>query len=217
MRISLELRESLVAYVACIDLREQRRKHKFTWLYHTGDRVEMASRLAEKIAEQMYTEGQTSLRKASTSITRNYRRLEDYAKAIGIVEYRKEWRGYGKLVEYTIYFRYRSKKKPEWDRHIEVRIYVPYPLHVMNYNGFWDTAIAMSHDSIADTYSPELADAGEYEKQGVRLMTGCDTVWCNDVCKVDLLTNIYIEMKDYRGYFYEVSVPGGWLRWREYA
>lgn len=202
------LETSIIQYVDCIDLHNT--VYRATWRRHTNRRVELASMLAECV-----TCSNKALRRCSRSITRNYRRLEDYAKATGIVErIGTEWVGYGKLVEYTVYFTYKprsdDKKKQRNARRVEVRVYIPVPLHFLSYNLLWYVAEAIAVD-LMEVYYPELLYFADRFKEGYRLVmsdmispyeNGINGEWCNGVARVRLDTNIWAESVAYKIYPY---------------
>jgi len=202
------LEESLTQYVECMDLHSC--IYRATWKRHSDTRVELASRLAECIACS-----NASLRRCSRRITRNYRRLEDYAKCTGIVErYGRKWIGYGKLVEYTIYFTYKprsnERKKLRNSRRIEVRVYIPVPLNFISYHILWDIALSVATD-LMEVYYPDMLYFVDTHKEGYRLVTsymlspyekGMNGEWCNGVVRVDLSTNIWAESIAFKLYPY---------------
>ena len=191
----------LTDYVSCVNLKEASRKFRATWRRHTNDRVFLASRLAECYARNI------TLRKCSRGLTRNYRRLEDYAKAVELVS-TTERTGYGKLIEITIYVKYSSRKKKSWDREFEIRIYTCVPLYVScaTVTQFWEM---LMYGSEAD-FIMSLVDAG-----GSTVVGGCRELlcpenekWCNMVCRCDLQCETEIIVYDMlRGYEWEYSGP----------
>lgn len=189
---------TLVDYVECIDLYRQAEKYRATWRRHTRDRVFLASRLAECYAREK------RLRYCSKTITRNYRRLEDYSKAIEIIDAKT---GYGKLIEITIYIKYESRKKRSWDREFEIRIYICVPLHITCkvVAEYYELFISGSEADWILT----LIDTGAGVVQGgCREMICEKNQWCNKVCRCDLKSPTEIEIYDMiRGYTWEYTGP----------
>lgn len=210
----LEMR--LTQYVDCIDLSVLSRIYRFSWRRHTDRRVELASRLAECIACKYHR-----LRRCTRSITRNYRRLEDYAKAIGIIQRQNgKWVGYGKLIEYTVYFTYHPSKdkKKKNARRVEVRVYIPIPLHFFEYAKLWDIAEEIAYYHMESNY-PYLVDFADEIKDGVRPCTDYDISeegiaghWCNGIIKVRLDKKIWSESIAFKLYP-EERIYGNMLRY----
>jgi len=187
-------------YIECIELYGC--KYRSTWKRHTVNRAEMASRLAECYACTR------RLRRCSKSLYSAYRRLEDYAKCVGLVDTRNR-KGYGRLCEYTFYYKYDSKK-PSWSRHVEVRVVVPVPLHI-DCNSIEGIAENYAYNTIEALYM-DVPFELEWKKGGRDVPGEYDGIWCNTAARVALDEDVEIEVHDYRGYDYNAIIRGGWCR-----
>ena len=194
------------------------------WVEHTDERIDLASKLSLCVH---YT---GRLRYCSSSLYTAYRRLEDYAKSIHVVETEDAvWRGHGKLLEITLYLKYLSERK-SWERHYELRIYIAVPLTLFNYSRIFDEDLLVSvSDKLMSALGISAAFvwiwAGyELEEEGAKLKIGFREVreleevpedyipfvgrrrWCNDVYRATYDTAYFI-LVDYRGYVYDPTHP----------
>jgi len=118
-------------YVSCINLRKIPESITL-WKIHKDEYVDWASKLA------LCTHYNQKLRECSETlaelVSTSYRRLENYTEYTCLVERKnREWKGYGKILEITLYLKYESEKRPSWSRHYEVRMYISIPLSLMKY------------------------------------------------------------------------------------
>lgn len=205
---------SPLEYLECIDLRGFRAG----WTRLTPFRAELLDELAECVSNG------EPLRRCSKRLWTSYRRLEETAKRVGIVERRgRRWIAYGKLVEITIYIAYTNDRRPSRNRHIEIRIYLGVPLRrtckelveLPYYN--WLLSIMDMLDPDTREYVLMLDEYGEagYAKQGCRELRRGEAecrlhVWCNGVYKIDYENGEeikWVDIYDYRGYRWSFGDP----------
>lgn len=212
--------ETLLDYASCINLYKKRGLYKFTWLKHAESRVERASMVAEILECETH-----ALRRASIQVDpHNYRRLEDYAKAIGVVEYNsleKRYVGYGKLMQVTVYLGYESKKYPSLSRRFEVTMHIPIPLHVVEYETLDDKMEELARYALEEIgFASELAYSSMLDKIGYEFIYSREYVegltWCNRVVKARLDDDINVEVVSmktippFRSWYYTYRISGGW-------
>jgi len=128
--------DPLTDYVECIDLKSIP-KDITIWRTHTDSYVDISSRLS------LCAHYQNKLRECSIPLAKkyyvSYRRLEYYAEFTGQIDRPfKDWIGFGKIVEFTVYLKYESIKRASWSRHYEIRMYISAPLGLTEYYKVFD-------------------------------------------------------------------------------
>ena len=195
------------------------------WVEHTDERIDLASRLSLCVH---YT---GRLRYCSSRLYAAYRRLEDYAKSIHVIETEDAvWRGHGKLLEITLYLKYLVPGRPSWERHYELRMYISVPLTLYNYSRVFDEDLLVSvSDKLMSAIGISAALvwvwAGyELEEEGAKLKVGFREIkeleeapeeyipfvgrrrWCDRTFRATYDT-AYFVLVDERGYVYDPMHP----------
>jgi len=134
--LSYPSNDPLTDYVKCINLSVIPRTIPI-WRIHEDRYVDLASRLSVCVYQK------NKLRECSTPLANIYhvslRRLEEYAEHVGIIDVEDSiWKGYGKLIEITIYMKYDSDRRASWSRHFEIRMYISVPLNITEYSKTFD-------------------------------------------------------------------------------
>jgi len=134
--------DPLTDYVKCINLRAIPRTIPI-WRVHEDRYVDLSSRLSVCVYNV------NKLRECSMILAEkervSYRRLEEYAEHVGIIDTENGiWKGYGKLVEITIYLKYESERKRSWNRHYEIRLYISIPLNIVDYSKVFNKSLILS-------------------------------------------------------------------------
>jgi len=139
--LSYSSNDPLTDYVSCINLRAIPRTIPI-WRVHEDRYVDLSSRLSVCVYQK------NKLRECSTPLAErervSLRRLEEYAEHVGIIDTEDGiWKGYGKLVEITIYLKYESERKRSWNRHYEIRLYISVPLNIVDYSKVFSKSLIL--------------------------------------------------------------------------
>jgi len=147
--------DPITDYVSCIDLHRIPRTIP-VWRVHEDRYVEYASLLALCVHFSGLSRHACS-RLLASKVRVSHRRLEEYARWTGITDIVDAvWKGYGKLVAYTVYMYYPSHVTDRWTRHLEIRMYVSIPLHIEPRQGL----TLIGYDVLIETAKMILEELG---------------------------------------------------------